>query len=105
MANPHRGEVALSLDGTEHTMRLSLNALVELEQVLGEQSLLALVERFEENRFSAADLITLLAAGLRGGGWEGDRDLLGKSKIEGGVLQAAKTAGELLKVTFGPANA
>lgn len=34
MANKHRGEVALSVDGATYTMRLSANALCDLEGVL-----------------------------------------------------------------------
>lgn len=33
MGNKHRGEVALDVDGVMHTMRLSANALCELESV------------------------------------------------------------------------
>lgn len=35
MANKHRGEVAFDLEGKTYTLRLSTNALCELENVLG----------------------------------------------------------------------
>ena len=68
MANPWRGDVALVINGQHHVARLTLGALAELEDALEEGSLIALVERFEGNRFSSRDVLALLGAGLRGGG-------------------------------------
>ena len=45
MANPHRGEVVLSLNGEVHVLRLTLGALAELETILDEDGLVALVAR------------------------------------------------------------
>lgn len=100
MANPYRGEVELTLDGQPHVLRLTLGALVELEQRLESDSLIAMIERFEQGDFKMRDLIALLSAGLRGGGWtESEADLL-KCKIQGGPVEAAQVAGRLLKNTF-----
>ncbi len=67
MSNPYAGEVTLVIDGQPHVLRLTLGALAELETALGEDTLLALVERFEQGRFSARDVLALIVAGLRGG--------------------------------------
>ncbi len=101
MVNPYRGEVRLVLDGRAHVMRLTLGALAELEERLGAGSLVALVERFEQGRFSARDLLALLAAGLRGGGWQGDEEALARADIEGGPGAAARAAAQLLARAFG----
>ncbi len=85
-------------------MRLTLGALAELEAALGEGSLLALVERFETGAFSAADLIALLLAGLRGGGMAIDRTALMAGSIEGGPIAAAKAGALLLKRAFSVAD-
>ena len=100
MVNPYRGEVALTLDGQPHVLRLTLGALVELEQELESDSLVALIERFERGDFKMRDLIALLTAGLRGGGWTGSEADLLKCKIQGGPVEAAQVAGRLLKYTF-----
>ena len=71
MANPFAGEVEVVLDGHPHVAKLTLGALAELEAALGEDSLMALVARFEAGRFSTRDVLALLVAGLRGGGWQG----------------------------------
>jgi len=100
MANPYRGEVRLTVGGQELDMRLSLGALVELEEALGADSLLGLVERFESGAFSARDLLTLLAAGLKGAGWHGTLADLRAAEIEGGPVAAAQAAARLLAVSF-----
>ncbi len=100
MGNPYRGEVSLTVDGVVLPMRLSLGALAELETRLGEAGILPLIERFESGGFKATDLIALLSAGLRGAGWDGSEGALSKATIEGGPMEAAKSAGALLRVTF-----
>lgn len=102
--NPYRGDVTLTLNGEAQVMRLTLGALAELEAALGEGSLLALVERFETGAFSAADLIALLLAGLRGGGMAIDRTALMAGSIEGGPIAAAKAGALLLKRAFSVAD-
>ena len=100
MANAWRGDVALVVDGQRHVARLTLGALAELEDTLEEPSLMALVERFESNRFSSRDVLRLLVAGLRGGGFEMSEDALAKAQIDGGPMGAAKAAAELLARAF-----
>lgn len=100
MSNPWRGEVTLVMDGERHRMRLTLGALAELEAGLDSGSLVDLVQRFEAGGFSTRDVLALIVAGLRGGGWNGSaRDLLA-AEIEGGPLAAAKAAAELLARAF-----
>ncbi|MDF1729528.1 MAG: gene transfer agent family protein [Sulfitobacter sp.] len=98
--NRFRGEVALTVDGVPQVMRLTLGALVWLEDRLGEGSLLALVERFEQSRFSSRDVILLLAAGLKGGGSEMGEARLMQAEIAGGPVAAARAAAELLARAF-----
>ncbi|WOI55010.1 gene transfer agent family protein [Palleronia sp. LCG004] len=100
MANPHAGEVELILDGKRHVAKLTLGALAELEGRLGDGSLLALVERFEQGRFSSRDTLHLVVAGLRGGGWRGDVEDLLSVEIAGGPIEAARVAGRLLARAF-----
>lgn len=102
MANPHAGEVALRLDGRRHVLKLTLGALAELESGLGDDSLVALVERFEAGGFSARDVLALVVAGLRGGGWEGRAEDLLQVEVEGGPMAAARAAAQLLVRAFGP---
>lgn len=100
MANPHAGEVALVLNGEQRVLKLTLGALAELETALGADTLVALIERFEESRFATRDVIALLLAGLRGGGWQGTAAELSAAEIEGGPVAATKAAAELLARAF-----
>ncbi len=100
MANPYEGEVAVRIDGERHVMRLTLGALAELEAGMEADSLVALVERFEAGHFSTRDVLALIVAGLRGGGWRGGKAELLSAEIEGGPIEAARLAGQLLARAF-----
>ncbi len=100
MANPYAGEVALLLDGQRVVAKLTLGALAELETALESGSLMDLVERFESQRFSTRDVLALIVAGLRGGGWQGTAADLLRVEIGGGPMQAAKVAAMLLARAF-----
>ncbi|MDM7931175.1 gene transfer agent family protein [Tabrizicola sp.] len=100
MANPWAGEVAIWLDGQRHVAKLTLGALAELEETLEAGSLIDLVERFESHRFSTRDVLALIVAGLRGGGWQGTAADLLCVEIGGGPVAAARAAAELLARAF-----
>jgi len=100
MGNPYRGDVDLVVDGETLPMRLTLGALAELEAGLQSDSLMGVIERFENGDFRALDIVALLVAGLRGAGWQGvEKDLLA-AQIEGGPIVAARSAEQLLKSAF-----
>ncbi len=102
MANPWAGEVALTIDGERHVCKLTLGALAELEAELDTGSLIDLVRRFEGGDLSSRDVLALVVAGLRGGGWRGAAADLLSAEIEGGPVGAARAAAELLVRAFGP---
>ncbi len=102
--NPHRGEVALVIDGRARRMRLTLGTLAELETRLETGSLVGLAERFETGAVTAADLIALLAAGLRGAGEEIGEDAVAAAEIEGGAVGALEAGLALMAAAFAPAR-
>ena len=87
MANPWAGEVALELDGETRVLKLTLGALAE---------------RFEAGGFKSRDVLALICAGLRGGGWNGELSDLARAEIAGGPLEAARVAARLLALAFRP---
>jgi len=101
-ANPHRGEVVLTVDGRRRPMRLSLGALAALESRLESRSLVALAERFETGEVGAGELIALLTAGLRGAGTEITEAELAEAEIAGGALGAMRAGLALLAAAFQP---
>lgn len=105
MANRFAGEVALTLDGQVYDCKLTLGALAELEEDLGACSLVDLIARFEGGHFSAGDILSLVTAGLRGGGWSGVKSDLVAAQIDGGPAEAARVAARLLVAAFDPFGA
>lgn len=99
-ANPWSGEVALVIGGERRVLKLTLGALAELEAALETGTLVELVERFEGGAFSTRDVLALVVAGLRGGGWQGRAGDLVAAEIEGGAVGAARAAAELLARAF-----
>ncbi len=100
MENPWAGEVCLVIDGEARVLKLTLGALAELEAAMGTDTVVALAERFEGGRFSARDVVSLIVAGLRGGGWRGSAADLLSAEIAGGPVAAARAAGQLLTRAF-----
>lgn len=100
MGNPFAGEVTLTLDGVPHVAKLTLGALAELEASLGAGTLVDLISRFEGQQFSSRDVLALVVAGLRGGGWQGTAADLLKVEIGGGPMFAAQIAAQLLARAF-----
>jgi len=100
MGNPWAGEVGLVVDGELRVAKLTLGALAELEASLGAGMLVELVERFEQGQFSTRDVLALVVAGLRGGGWRGTSGDLLSAEIGGGPVEAARVAGALLARAF-----
>lgn len=102
MINPQRGDVALTINGDSHALRLTLGALAALEARLGSESLIALAERFEGGRIRASDLVALLSAGLAGGGSVLTEEDLAHAEIQGGTVAAMQAGVALLSQTFRP---
>jgi hypothetical protein len=105
MANRHRGETALSVDGESLPMRLTLGALAELEDAFSVDSLPALGERFASGRLSARDVTRILAAGLRGAGSSVSDAQVAGLAFDGGLNGAIAAAIRLLEATFGEPGA
>ena len=99
MSNPWRGEVSLVIDGHTHVLRLTLGALAELESAMQTRSLVDLVERFESGAYASVDVLAILRAGLKGGRVDPLPDL-DHGVIEGGPMQAAQVAAQLLVRAF-----
>ena len=100
MANPWAGEVCLTIDGQAHRLKLTLGALAELEAALAQGTLVDLVTRFESGACSSRDVLALIVAGLRGGGWQGGPADLMTAEIAGGPMAAAQAAAHLLVRAF-----
>ena len=99
--NTKRGEISARLGGADRRLCLTLGALAQLEADFGVEDLQALASRFADGRLSASDLVTLLHAGLSGGGNSLTREDVEQLDCEGGLHGYAQIASNLLAVTFG----
>lgn len=90
----------MKIDGQTFVLKLTLGALAELEETLKADNLVDLVARFEGGGFRSADVMALLLAGLRGGGWRGSAFDLAKAEIAGGPMEAARVAAQLMARAF-----
>lgn len=88
------------LDGEVHLAKLTLGALAELEAELNEATMVDLVRRFEAGALSARDVLAVIVAGLRGGGWKGRGADLMTVSIGESPFGAARIAGELIARAF-----
>ena len=94
------GAITARLNGETYRLRLTLGALAELEAALEAESLLALVERFEQGRFTSRDLILLITAGLRGGGNTITEEEVASMTHEEGIHGFIALAARLLATAF-----
>ena len=97
---PRSPDIIACLNGEKYRLRLTLGALAELEEALGADSLLALVERFEQGRFTSRDLIRLVAAGLRGAGHAVTDEEVAEMTHPDGVQGFVTLAAHLLAAAF-----
>jgi len=104
MANRHRGEVDLALDGKTHALRLTLQALAEMEAAFAVEDLASLAERLSRGRLSAADLIRILGPALRGGGLAKSDAEIAAMLPAAALPQLIAAATAVLEATFGEAE-
>lgn len=101
MANARRGEISARFDGADYTLCLTLGALAELESAFSASDLSQLVERFSSGRLSAGDLVTIIAAGLRGAGHDVTDADVERMRSEDGLAGFTNAASRLLEAAFG----
>ena len=101
MANTHRGEIDVTLDGKRYRMCLTLGALAELEDAFGDEDMLALATRFESGRLRSQDAIRIIGGGLRGCGHEIDDGAVACMTSADGAAGYIAIVARLLEVTFG----
>lgn len=101
MSNPHRGEVDVEIGGRRHVLRLTLQALAEIEAAFAADGLEALGARLSGGHIGTSDVIRLFGALIRGGG-ERIADAELARTIEARDLPAIVAAiGEVFASSFG----
>lgn len=101
MPNRYRGEIEAEIGGTHRRLVLTLGALAELESAFAADDLVALAERFSGGRLKAADVLRIVAAGLRGAGERVSDEEVAAMAAPGGAVGFVRIAADLLAATFG----
>ncbi len=96
--NGARGETVIRIDGETYRLCLTLGALAEIETALGCKSMRDLQARL--GNLSAADLIVVLAALLRGGGASEMAGRIGGVSLSAG--DAARAVAEAFQQSLAP---
>ncbi len=105
MANRHRGEVSLALGGRRFTLRLTLQALAELEAAFSAGSLADLGARFGSGGFSSRDIATILGATLCGRDGQLDPEEVARLVEARDLPVVIRAIGDLFALNFGEGTA
>jgi hypothetical protein len=98
VANKHRGEISVELDGRERTLCLTLGALAELEASFGLDDLVALAGRLGSGKLSALEIAKIIGEQIT------DAEV-GLMRVDGGAAGFARIAAGLIRATFGTEGA
>lgn len=94
MANPHRGEVAIEVEGESYTLRYTVNAVARVENSFGGMPWHKVIGKvFDVENALTEDLIRL----FRGGLWHHHRDL---TEEDAGDLMESMGMAETAKVVI-----
>ena len=96
VANRHRGEVELSLDGRRFVLRPSFAAIAEIEARCGE-GVIALARRLAAGDIRVSDFAAVVTAGLKAAGEPARFETVGEMVLREGLGSLAPTVGEFLR--------
>ena len=99
MANHQRGEVSVTLAGTEFTLRPTFAALAEIESRAG-MGLVPLAQRFLDRQFGLSDVLAVLGPAIKAGGAP-PPEKLGDAVVAAGVLNLAGPIARFLAHALG----
>ena len=86
------------VNGKEEILRLSLNALADLERRLETKTISDFISSFEKGTFTANELVAILSAAYFGANHRHIN--FSEASIEGGIKEAVEAASKLLIYAF-----
>jgi hypothetical protein len=99
MANPLKGEILLTLGKETYKCRLTIDALVRIEDEL-DKGILELATAIAEAKVRIRTLIVVLKHALRGGGNDFDDKKIGSIIQDVGIVVASTEVAKLLASTL-----
>lgn len=82
-ANPHRGEVDITLDGVTYQMRPTYSAIVAWETACGAGTL-EIIRRMAARTYRTREIVEVIAAGMAAGGHRPTSDQVGEMVVSTG---------------------
>ena len=101
MTNPLRGSLEITLAGEIYKVRLTIDAIVGIEQQVG-CGIIKLAQKMSEGDISLTDILSVLMPALRGGGNDIDHKKLYDIVSRAGVVESATVVATLLASTITP---
>lgn len=99
MANPLKGQIKINLASKEYTARLTIDALMQIEDALG-QGIIKVAQRMGEGDVRIRDLVTVLLPAIRGGGNDIQQKEINQLVQDAGIVETTKVVANLLAQTL-----
>ena len=99
MANPLKGEVEVTIGSETYKCRLTIDALVRIEDEL-DKGILELATAISEAKVRIRTLVVVLRHALRGGGNDFDDKKVGSIISSAGIVVASTEVAKLLAATL-----
>jgi len=99
MANPLKGEVTLNLAGKDYKARLTIDAIMQIEDACN-CGIIKLATKMGEADIRMSEIINVLTPALRGGGNDLQRADVIKLVQEVGIIKATTAVANLLAKTL-----
>tara|TARA_R110000824_G_scaffold37643_1_gene115722 strand:+ start:3493 stop:3849 length:357 start_codon:yes stop_codon:yes gene_type:complete len=95
MTNPLKGQIKLTLAGTDYNARLNIDAIVQIEQAVG-CGIIKLANKMAEGDIAIGDMLAVLLPALRGGGNDFQMKDVTKIVQEAGIVPATTAVANLM---------
>ena len=95
MTNPLKGEVEIELGGETYKARLTIDAIVGIEQAVG-TGIIKLATKMSEGDISIVDMMAVLTPALRGGGNDLQPKDVSKIIQNAGIVNTAQAGAALI---------
>ncbi len=99
MANPLKGEITLDLAGKEYKARLTMNAIMQIEDACG-CGIIKLATKMSEADIRMSEIISVLLPALRGGGNDLQHNDVLNIVEKAGIVKATSAVANLLAKTL-----
>jgi len=95
MTNPLKGEIEIELGSETYKARLTIDAIVSIEQAVG-CGIIKLATKMSEGDISVSDMMAVLLPALRGGGNDFTQKDISKIIQQAGIVSATTAVANLI---------